>query len=216
MSRLILFLFLIILNSCDNHKESKAPANDTVEILNRNEENDLEFFYGSDSFDMEETRKLNNIGIQHIKKNEYKKAEQYFIKAYRLEPQNPTVLNNLGNVYQEIGTHKMALEYYEEALRNSDSTYLKAASNMGGSYRSRKEFDKSEQILNYVISRTENEFEKTVAKYTLVKVYNDQSKCEKARELYLKIEPYLDKYSELKENREKIELEMENCVQQSI
>ncbi len=208
------FILAIITLACNELNGSDISNEKTeVEILNGEKELDIHIFSGGSFFKNKEADRLNSKGVDYIKKNKYKEAEKYFIAAYRLEPENPTILNNLGNIYREIGTEKMALEYYTEALIASDSTYFNAAYNMGISYCNIEEYEKSEKILNYIISNTSIENEKTFAEYVLIRVYVSQQQCKKATELYTKIKSELDKFPQFRANRENLEIKLENCIQ---
>jgi tetratricopeptide (TPR) repeat protein len=215
-----LFTLLILsltIFSCDkNHKTNNSNDVRTIEIFQSEGESDIDILLGNESFDNNEALRLNNIGIQFIKKNQFKKAEKNFLAAYEIEPKNPTILTNLGNIYREIGTEKMALEYYNEAFLISDSTYFNAAYNMGISYCSTKEYEKSNEILEYIIGKTKDENEITFSKFIIIRVFLNQNKCENAKKLYNEIKSDLDKFPGLIENRVKLEQRIKNCVQQSI
>lgn len=217
MRIITLFILSLTIFSCDkSHKTNESNDVRTIEILHREGESDLDIFLGNESFNNVEALRLNNMGIQFLKEYQYKKAEKNLIAAYRLEPKNPTILTNLGNIYREIGTGKMALEYFNEALIISDSTYFNAAYNMGVVYFSMKEYEKSKEILEYIILQTKDENEITFAEYEIVRVYLNQNKCSKARKLYNRIKSDLDKFPEFKEDREKLEQQINNCVQQRV
>lgn len=211
----ILLIFILSLNLCScKDKKATSISNEerTVEVVNGEKEADLDIFVGGHFFKNKEANRLNSKGIEYIKKHKFKKAEEYFIAAYRIEPDNPVVLCNLGNIYRNIGTERMALEYYNEALIASDSAYFNAAYNMGISYCNINEYEKSEKILNYILSNTNVENELIFAKYVLIRVYVNQGECLKANELYTEIKPNLDKFPEFKSNREKVEIKLEDCV----
>ncbi len=213
MKLFVILFSSLILFGCTNDKTSNNGTDPNVEIQLRNIKGDFNIFYGDDSFYSVEAQKLNAKGIQFIKKNEIREAEQSFISAYRKEPKNPTILNNLGTVYREIGTEKMAIRYFNDALTASDSTYFNAAYNLGVSYYNIQDYAKSERILNYVILKTTNSFRTTLAEFTLAKVFVSQHRCDKAKELYLKIEVALNKYSELDEKVKILQNNIANCTQ---
>ena len=107
----------------------------------------------------------------------------------------------------------MALEYYNEAYIASDSTYFNAGYNMGISYCNINEYEKSETILNHLISNTTNEVEITFAKYVLIRVYVNQRKCQEAKYIYTNIQADLEAFPQFNENREMLETKIKNCVQ---
>ena len=208
------FLIVSMFFGCNNKSEKEILTdNKTIEILKRDGENDLDLFSGDNLFKNNEARNLNNDGIDFIKKNQYKLAEKKFIAAYRLEPKNPIILNNLGNIYREIGTSKMAIEYFNDALLVSDSTYFNAAYNLGIVYCNIGKYEKSKEILEFIKSQSTDVNEIIFSEYVIVRVYVSQNECLKARTLYNKISTDLNKYPELKENRKILEERIKNCVQ---
>mgnify|MGYP003679779301 FL=1 len=215
--RITFYIFLLVLISCSDRNRSDDKITERhIEIIQREDSIDLDIIHGYDTFKNQEVCDLNNLGIEYIRNNDYKAAEKEFIAAFRLEPNNPTILNNLGNIYQKIGTEKMALEYYTDSFKSSDSTYINAAYNMGISYCNLKEYEKSEEVLKYVLNHTNDETWQMLAKYTLSRLYLNQNRCEEAKEIYQVIKTDLNHYSKLKLNQKKFEIRLENCVQQSI
>src|SRR5690554_3487903 len=214
MRIITLFILLIVISSCDrNNKANKSKEESNVEIIVGEEKSELGIVMGNDSFKNDEAKSLNNLGINYIREKQYKKAEEYFLAAFRLEPKNPTILNNLGNIYREIGTDKMALEYYTKSFIASDSTYFNAAYNMGIAYCNLEEYEKSLEVLEYIIAVSKDKNEKLFAEYVIIRVYLSQNQCSKAKQLYDRIKTGLDKFPEFKENRAELEERMENCVQ---
>ncbi len=210
----LLLLLLIPVYSCKEDVTSNdSEALDVIEVEKRTDKEDVDIFIGSDLFENGEAERLNNLGIEFAKKEEFRKAEEKFIAAYRIEPNNPIVLNNLGNIYREIGTNKMALEYYSESFNASDSTYFLAGYNLGIAYCNEGEYEKSLDILEYIIDDTDDAYKKMLAEYVIVRVYISQNECAKAEKLYNKIKGDLDNYPQFKENRELLELKMKDCIQ---
>ena len=171
---------------------------------------------GNEIINNKEARELNYSGIQLAKKGEFRKAEKKLIAAYRIEPQNPIILNNIGNIYREIGTNKMALEYYSESYIASDSTYFNAGYNMGMTYCNLGEYDKSLQILQKIIEDTDDPNKIMISEYVKVRAYLSKNDCEKAEKLYKEIKNDLDEFPQFKMNREKVEKRIKNCVQQRL
>lgn len=204
----IAFLILLCLSCNDTSKKLNIYYNEGLT------END--FIIGNYTFKNREAERLNNLGIQEIKKSEIREAEKYFIQAYRLEPDNPVILTNLGNIYLKVGTAKMAIEYYQEALVSSDSTYFSAATNLGRVYCRNKQFEEAKQILDYIISITDDSRLIAIAEYTLATVYIETKECNKANYLYLKTKDSFDEYPDFKSNLDTLEEDIKNCLQEDI
>ena len=205
-----LLLLMIVIYGCDKPKTSLNAEN--FEIIKGNDKK-LDIFWGVYLFKNKEANRLNNEGLNFIKEDDYDKAENKFIAAYRLEPDNPSILNNLGNIYKKKGTRKMAMEYYNESYTFSDSTYFPAAFNIGITYNYMREYDKSLEILEYIISQTEDKDKQTIVKFEMANVMIKQNKCSEARNLYENIKVNLNKYPEYKDDISEFEKKIKNCVQ---
>src|SRR5690606_9941373 len=89
---------------CKNKEEEKANTNErTYEVFKGEDDTDLHILSGDYTFKNEEARRLNSKGIELVKINELHKADGYFTKALELEPENPVVLCNIGNLYLDWG-----------------------------------------------------------------------------------------------------------------
>ncbi len=60
-------------------------------------------------------QRLNQEGVEEIRKHAYEKAETLFYKAYLLDPDDPFTLNNLGYISELQGQVDRALRFYELA-----------------------------------------------------------------------------------------------------
>ena len=71
-----------------------------------------------------------NLGLQHLKNNEYEQAELYLKKAAELNPADAVAYNNLGVIFRIKGDFHNAKNMYQLAI-NTDSNYANAHLNMG-------------------------------------------------------------------------------------
>jgi Flp pilus assembly protein TadD len=69
---------------------------------------------------MTPVQRLNQEGVDAIKKHRYEKAETVFYKAYLLDPDDPFTLNNLGYISELKGQVDRALAFY--ALAGQQAT----------------------------------------------------------------------------------------------
>jgi Flp pilus assembly protein TadD len=69
---------------------------------------------------MTPVQRLNQEGVEAIKKHHYEKAETVFYKAYLLDPDDPFTLNNLGYISELQGQVDRALGFY--ALAGQQAT----------------------------------------------------------------------------------------------
>ncbi|GAB4107753.1 hypothetical protein GCM10028791_02000 [Echinicola sediminis] len=63
---------------------------------------------------------LNNEGVQHFLNGNFEKAGNCYREAFKLNPQNPSLLNNLGLFYHHQKQFDDALDYFEKAIEQED------------------------------------------------------------------------------------------------
>lgn len=62
-------------------------------------------------------RDYNEYSFLLVRKELYKEAEFYLLKAEKIEPENYMIKNNLAIVYEAIGDKEKSEKYYIEALK---------------------------------------------------------------------------------------------------
>jgi Flp pilus assembly protein TadD len=78
---------------------------------------------------MTPVQRLNQDGVEAIRKHNYEKAETFFYKAYLLDPEDPFTLNNLGYISEMKGQIDRAQNFYALAGKQaSDAAIDKASS----------------------------------------------------------------------------------------
>ena len=114
--------------------------------------------------------------LYYLQQKEYKKAEEYYLKA--IESGNNGALNSLGNLYSEQKDYVKAEEYFLKALESGDN---KALFNLGILYKEQKEYEKAEEYYFKAIESGIND-----ALNSLGNLYSEQKEYLKAEEYYLK------------------------------
>lgn len=84
-------------------------------------------------------QRLNQEGVEAIRKHSYEKAESLFYKAYLLDPDDPFTLNNLGYISELQGQVDRALRFYELAGQQATDAVIDRASSPRVQGRSIKE-----------------------------------------------------------------------------
>lgn len=84
-------------------------------------------------------QRLNQEGVQAVRKHRYEKAESLFYKAYLLDPDDPFTLNNLGYVSELQGQVDRALRFYDLAGQQATEAVIAHASSPRVEGRSIKE-----------------------------------------------------------------------------
>jgi Flp pilus assembly protein TadD len=73
-------------------------------------------------------QRLNQEGVEAVRKHSYEKAETLFYKAYLLDPDDPFTLNNLGYISELQGQVDRALRFYELAGQQATDAVIDRAS----------------------------------------------------------------------------------------
>jgi len=202
---LIIIVLFIVITSCKSEKKDLESNKKIIDVYTENEK-----------FENKESEKFNLEGIELAKKNEYEKAQIKFLKALNIEINNPTILNNLGNVKKFQKKYKESIVYYEKSLIVSDSLYLNSALNLGIVTLKIKDYDKSLKILEYVISQTNNLELIEISYFHLILVHLELNDCEKAKTELKKSEEMLESNFQYIEQHEYLKTKIKNCVQHRI
>jgi Flp pilus assembly protein TadD len=84
-------------------------------------------------------QRLNQEGVEAIRKRSYEKAETLFYKAYLLDPDDPFTLNNLGYISELQGQVDRALRFYALAAQQATDAVIDHASSQKVEGRTMKE-----------------------------------------------------------------------------
>lgn len=90
------------------------------------------------------------LGLIYEKEyKEYDKAKEYYEKAIAINPEDPTLLYKLGNLYIHYDNYPTAIEYFQKATKLLPD-YAQAYRNLGLAYSLNNQQDKA--IDNYIIA----------------------------------------------------------------
>lgn len=84
-------------------------------------------------------QRLNQEGVEAIRKHNYERAESLFYKAYLLDPDDPFTLNNIGYISELQGQVDRALRFYDLAGQTATDAVIDRASSPRVQGRSIKE-----------------------------------------------------------------------------
>src|SRR5690606_10686548 len=184
----------------------------TIEFIKPSGIKKPHMFIGNEKFESKKAEDICNEGIRYVEMGEFLKAEVKFKQALTYEPNNPTILNNLGNFEDYMGYKEKAIAFYKEAFTASDSSYFNAAYNLGRMYCKSGEYVESEKILNYLIDNFKEPQFQSASSYLLANVYLQLKNCEKAKIHYQKSKKLYDSVPELKTLSQKLSKEIKDCV----
>mgnify|MGYP002512031908 CR=1 FL=1 len=84
----------------------------------------LEDLLTADKYHKNDAVILGNIGLAYLDKEDYKNAEKYLMKSYKIDKKLTSTLNNLASLNYQIKKYEKALEWAEESLEiNSENSY---------------------------------------------------------------------------------------------
>ena len=215
MKQIFILLVLIFSSSCREKNQSEKERLGEAEIVFY-KDGRVSAYISGDDFENSEAEYLNTEGVNLAKDGYFEKAKLKFQNGLDVEPKNPSLLNNLGNAEHELKNYKMAVKYFEESFKVSDSLYLNAGLNLGLLYWKDYEFEKSAEVLEYVLSKSSKKHEKSAAYFQLAKTYLDMNVCEKAKRNFIKAKADWKQISGFDKRFEKLDEEIKNCVQHNL
>lgn len=193
---LTLFIISILFVSCDK-KGSQS-------LIYTSREPEMFHSRKSDS--------LNAMGLKAARNGDIDRARTYFQQALKIEPNNPSIINNIGLLQFNIGNLDSAAYYCELSLLQSDSTYINAASNLGLIYFRRQDYDKCITIAEYIEHNSHDGFLIGIAKLNQAMALNEQSRCLEARVAFQKANSLLLDHDGTRKQVQAVEQAVSNCT----
>jgi|SRR5690554_496484 len=172
-------------------------------------------FFGNEVFKNNTANKLNLEGTRFLRNGEYLNAEEKFIEALKYESDNPTILNNLGNLTSDFGNEIKAIEFYKKAIKCSDSTHFSSLYNLGLIYCETRDYNKSEEVLTYVLRNFDNKDQQSVAHIVLTNVYLNLKYCEKAKTSLNQAKSFMESHPEFRSSLERLQERTQICFENS-
>jgi len=94
-------------------------------------------------------------GVAHFERGEIQRARNDFEKAYRYNPNNLHVLNNLATTYEMAGRHEEAIKLYQSVLTKLPR-FIWVKVNLGASYYNSGNFIEAERVLVECLEQVPN------------------------------------------------------------
>lgn len=122
---------------------------------------------------------INNQATKYFLGNEFEKAEKLYNEALGLNPESPTVLNNLGLLYHQKKQYDTAYEYFMKALKIEEkNTYLL---NAGNAMACMNNLDEAASLYKKVI---EKDYQNIAAIESLANLYEYKKEYTKAAQYW--------------------------------
>ncbi len=219
MFRGIAYIIIIyILLFCKSNQEENQQKVDTIqlEVIIPDGSEKANIFLSNYNFDNPKANKLNTEGTLLIKRGKYVRAEEKFKEALSYEPDNPVILNNLGNYMDYMAYKKEALDYYSQAIVATDSSYFLPMYNLARVYCKMGKYQECEKMLNIVLYKFKEAEFQSVSNFLYSHIYIYQEKCEKAKIYYKRAKQFYDTIPELQSSLKNLELKIEQCQNKNI
>lgn len=171
---LIMLLFL----SCE---EKTAIAEEPLLIFSE-DYNTVSVYLPTEDFQRSKAERLHNQGVDHIKAEDFEKAEEKFLAALAIEPGHSGLLTDLGNIAVKKNNYKEALKYYEKAYRKSKFTYHRAFYATGITYIFQEDYNRGIDVLHEVQQFPLHPVLMASSHYFLNQAYAKLGNCEESME----------------------------------
>lgn len=194
--RVVVLISVLLISCTEERRFIKISDDPYIEYLKIGSNVSV---YTSD-FKLGEGDDLNSQGMEFAFKKNYDEARQKFIQALLLEPNDPIILNNLGNVERHNYEFEKAIEYFEKSLIASDSLYISAGINLGKTYSLIGEKERSDLLLNEILKKTDIEFFKGLCYLQLTRGHLEYREIEKAKLSFSKASLIFRYYDDFKDD----------------
>ncbi len=125
---------------------------------------------------------LNILGLNYFEKKLFKKSEDIFKKALKVEENNPFILNSLGRVYHEKRDSKNAKIFLEKAFKLKEDSF-EIINNLAGFYREEGNYNRSIELYKTALKLNPKN---TTIINNLAKAYFDIGELDTAHEYCIK------------------------------
>lgn len=171
-------------------------------------------YLGTAYFETEEAGELYKEGIMASFKKDFPRAETKLKAALKLEPENYSLLAGLGNIYSNENHLNKALEYYNKAIKVSDSIYPGVFLGISKVYAVQEEFQKALDALEYMakIGKKEDDVLQVMIYYQLTGVKLALLDCAGAERSYNIFENLTEKDDRFNALKSSVLKHLVNCT----
>lgn len=162
------------------------------------------------AFESPVANKLNSSALDDLKSGNLLKAKKLFLKALKIEPNNPVLLNNIGLVERDLGNINASIEYFKKSFSASEYSYIQAVANLAMTFYQIENYKEAIATAQFVLDRNPNKITYMSTLLTLSLSYAESGECSLAeaalQELKQKIE-----HDEFKLQIEQLEVKIFDC-----
>ena len=164
----LIFTGCLLLTSCAGSGESEKPHTPVTTT--------------DSEFATEEASELNTEGNRLAADGKFEEASEVFLEALSIEPDNATIMGNLGNCYSMLDK-PIEAKYYLRASIHADPSYLNSAANLANILYMYGE-DSARYWNHYVLERTTDQKVTGVVNLLLAYICMDSGHCDSAHSYY--------------------------------
>jgi tetratricopeptide (TPR) repeat protein len=181
--------------------------NDNPHIEHAINDESITLFHENFVSDSDEFNELVDRATDLSSDGRYNKARKVFDKAMTIDPNDPVLLNNYGNLEHSDKNFSKAISYFKKSIETSDKKYLVAYINLGKTYGLIGETENAKEAYFYVLNNTEIPYLKGVTYLHLSQFHLDYGNKDEGLETVLKAKqllrgnPYFETLIDTLENR---------------
>ncbi len=103
-------------------------------------------------------RVINNLGMAYADIGDQKMAEETYLRAISLDPQNPVAYHNLGNTYRETNRTDLAIENFKTAI-SIDPGFVFSYNSLASFYLENKDYQKAKEVWEDYLDYTDEKID---------------------------------------------------------
>lgn len=162
-------------------------------------------------FESKEAEAITKEGVRLSTSGDVEAGLEKYFEALEIEPNNTTILGNIGLSKMILLEYRSAEDYFQKALILSDSTDAIAAINMGLMYYELEKYDKGIAILDHIIEVEDDPLALEAA--IINRLFNliENGDCERAIRDLNYVNQHLEEYPNSVPNIKKLNRRIKKC-----
>ena len=130
----------------------------------------------------QKSERLRKQALKYFNQQDYQKARETWLEAFKADPKNASTANNIGIAYRQSKDYENAIKWHKKSIALSPE-YGHAWNNLGRTYSAKGDFDLAEQTFYTTL---EKKYEPGPVHYNLGMTYGKKRDYIKAKEQFVK------------------------------
>ncbi|MFI5203845.1 MAG: tetratricopeptide repeat protein [Flavobacteriales bacterium] len=203
----LLFSLSLLLLGCSNNPPEKMSENTTAHV---DDEGRANLVQTNAEFATEEALDLNDKAMELVRNSEYDEARKYFLKALKIESNNPTILSNLGLIEKVTYHTEEAIAWFNKAIA-ADSSCYRAYVNYSLLMFEEGKYNKSIELAEYVIKNCDDADVTGSAYFNAALSLSENDDCVKARDYFNKFVTAFNDADFIQQQKIQLEDKLNGC-----